>query len=194
MKKMKTKQWYEASVKRVVTNDEGKEVKITEGYLIDAVTYEDAETRVYLEMESMGSNEFTFTLKKSNIAEIVPSGDENDDRYYKAKVAIVDADELTGKEKRVNQYILVSAKDINTALAYLDKNFSTYIVPYEICNISDTKIVDVFEYTEIVTEFNPMITYEPNTKVSYGGEIVLLVDGGVYSWEDFNALIGICAG
>ena len=194
MKKMKTKQWYEASVKRVVINDKGKETKVTEGYLIDAVTYEDAETRVYLEMESIGSSEFTFTLKKSNVAEIVPSEDENDDRWYKAKIAIIDADELTGKEKRVNQHILVAAKDINTALVYLDKNFSTYIVPYEICSISDTKIVEVYPYSEVVTEFNPMITYEPNTKVSYGGEVVLLVDGGIYSWEDFNALIGVCAG
>ena len=157
MKKMQTKQWYEAKVKLVRINEKGKEVKVSESYLIDAVTYEDAETRVYLEMESMGISVFTFSLTRSNISEVLPSEDESDDRWYKGKVAIIDADELTGKEKRVNQYVLVAAKDIDTALSYLGNSFSTYIVPYEICSISDTKIVDVYPYSEI-TESNTTVT------------------------------------
>lgn len=139
--------WFECKVKYVKTGEDGKEKKVSETYLVDAVSYTEAEARIYTELETFIQGAFIISaLKKSNIIEIVPSTDESDDRWYKGKVAILDADELTGKEKRVNQYSLVAAKDINTALIYLDKSFSTYIVPYEIAGISDTSIMDVYPY------------------------------------------------
>ena len=39
-------------------------------------------------------------LKKSNITELVESNDGNDDKWFKAKVAIIDADQISGKEKK----------------------------------------------------------------------------------------------
>ncbi len=139
--------WFEAKVKYIKTGDDGKEKKVSETYIVDAVSYTEAESRIYIELESFIQGIFSISaLKKSNISEIVSSDNENDDRWYKGKVAVLDADELTGKEKRTNLYVLVAAKDINTALAYLDKSFSTYIVPYEISGISDTNVIDVYPY------------------------------------------------
>ncbi len=144
---MTTHTWFECKVKYVKTGDDGKESKVSETYLIDAVSYTEAEARIYTELEAFIQGPFIISaLKKSNIGEIIPSEDENDDRWYKGKIAVLDADELTGKEKRTNLYSLVAAKDINTALVYLDKSFSTYIVPYEIASISDTNIIDVYPY------------------------------------------------
>ena len=85
-------------------------------------------------------------LKKSNITELVESNDGNDDKWFKAKVAIIDADQISGKEKKSNQYYLVAGADIDSALANLHKSLSTYVVPFEISSLADTNIMDVFPY------------------------------------------------
>lgn len=139
--------WFEAKVKYIKVSEDGRERKVNELYLLDAMTYTEAEGRVIKEMEALIQGDYYITsLKKSNISEIVPSEDENDDRWYKAKVAFIDADEVSGKEKKSNQYYLVAASDIKRAIENLDKSLSTFVVPYEIASISDTLFLDVFPY------------------------------------------------
>ena len=74
------------------------------------------------------------------------SNDGNDDKWFKAKVAIIDADQISGKEKKSHQYYLVAGADIERALVNLQKSLSTYVVPFEISSLTDTNIMDVFPY------------------------------------------------
>ena len=144
-----TANWFEAKVKYIKINENGREKKVNEAYLLDAMSYTEAESRITHEMESVIKGDYYISsLKKSNITELVPSEDENDDRWYKAKVNIIDADEVSGKGKSTAQYYLVEAADTDRALENLKKNLSTFVVPYEIANISDTKFIDVFPYLE----------------------------------------------
>ena len=158
-----TANWFEVKVKYLKTNEDGREKKITEAYLLDAMSYTEAESRTMHEMESIISGEYQISsLKKSNITEIVNSEDENDDRWYKSKVLIIDAEEVSGKEKASAQYYLVAASDIRTAMDNLEKALSTYVVPYEISSITDTLFMDVFPYftdeenTEIPENLKPL--------------------------------------
>lgn len=142
-----TANWFEAKVKYVKVNEDGREKKVNEAYLLDALSYTEAESRIMHEMESVIKGDYYISsLKKSNITELVPSDDETDDRWYKAKIAIIDADEVSGKEKSSYQYYLVAASNINRALENLEKSLSTFVVPYEICNVADTQFMDVFPY------------------------------------------------
>lgn len=142
-----TANWFEAKVKYVKVNEDGREKKVNEAYLLDALSYTEAESRIMHEMESVIKGDYYISsLKKSNITELVPSDDETDDRWYKAKIAIIDADEVSGKEKSSYQYYLVAASNINRALENLEKSLSTFVVPYEICSLSDTNFVDVIRY------------------------------------------------
>ena len=142
-----TANWFEAKVKYVKVNEDGYEKKGNEAYLLDAMSYTEAESRIIHEMESIISGDYYIsTLKKSNITELVPSEDENDDRWYKAKVAIIDVDEVSGKEKSSAQYYLIAAANIQRALENLERSLSSFVVPYEIQSIADTTIMDVFPY------------------------------------------------
>lgn len=139
--------WFEGKVKYVKVGEDGRERKVTEAYLLDAMSYTEAESRIVEEMGSIVRGEFWISnLKKSNITEVVSSEDENDDRWYKAKVAIVDADEVSCREKRSFQYYLVAASDTGKALENLNKALSTFVVPCEVVSISDTQFVDVFPW------------------------------------------------
>lgn len=142
-----TANWFEAKVKYIKVNEDGREKKVNEAYLLDALSYTEAESRIMHEMESVIKGDYYISsLKKSNVTELVPSEDETDDRWYKAKVAIIDADEVSGKEKSSYQYYLVAAANINRALQNLEKSLSTFVVPYEIASIADTLFMDVFPY------------------------------------------------
>ena len=102
-----TANWFEGKVKYMRVDEDGRKRKVMEMYLVDAMSYTEAEARIIEEMELVVRGEYYIpSLKKSNINEVVSSEDENDDRWYKAKVAIVDADEVSGKEKRSFQYYL----------------------------------------------------------------------------------------
>lgn len=139
--------WFEAKVKYVKVEEDGKEKKVSELYLLDAVSYTEAESRITEELRKMIKGNFNIVgLKKSNITELVESNDENDDKWFRSTVAIIDADQISGKEKKSNQYFLVAGSDINSALSNLQKSLSTYVVPFEIPSVKDTNFVDVFPY------------------------------------------------
>lgn len=165
-----TANWFEAKVKYVKVSEDGREKKVNESYLLDALSYTEAESRIMHEMESLIKGEYYISgLKKSNITELVLSEDENDDRWYKAKVAIIDADEVSGKEKSSSQYYLIAAANINRALENLEKSLSTFVVPYEITGIADTSFMDVFPYfseeaTDIPANLKPLKKEETETE------------------------------
>ena len=139
--------WFEAKVKYMKTDQEGHASKATEGYLVDALTYTEAEAVIVKNMQDVVSGEYVLaSLKKSNISEIVWSEDENDDRWYKAKVVIMDIDAISGKEKSTPRYFLVAAHNIDIALKNLKENLSTFSVDCEISSVSDTNFMDVYRY------------------------------------------------
>lgn len=142
-----TANWFECKIKYTKVTEEGKEKKVSEMYLLDAMSYTEAESRITGALASMIQGDFYIAgLKKSNITELVESNDESDDKWYKAKIGIIDADQISGKEKKSNQYFLVAGANINSALANLEKSLSTYVVPFEIDAIADTAFMDVFPY------------------------------------------------
>ena len=134
-----TANWFEAKVKYVKVGEDGKEKKMSELYLLDAMSYTEAESRITENLREMIQGDFY-------IVGLVESNDGNDDKWFKAKVAIIDADQISGKEKKSNQYYLVAGADIDSALANLHKSLSTYVVPFEISSLADTNIMDVFPY------------------------------------------------
>jgi hypothetical protein len=139
--------WFEGKVKYIRIGEDGRERKVAEVYLLDAMSYTEAESRIIREMEGITSGEFWITgLKKSNVTEVVYTTDVNDDRWYKAKVAIVDADEVSGREKRSFLYYLVAASDASRALENLNKALETFVVPWEVVGVSDSQVADVFHY------------------------------------------------
>lgn len=139
--------WFECKVKYVKIDDDGRERKVSEVYLVDAVTFTDAETRIIQQMQTMVRGEFMVdNIKKSNIVEIFPH--ENGEWWFKAKIGIVTIDENAGKEKKINNYFLVAADDIKQALQRLEEGLSYILVPYQTTSLAVSTIVDVFPYFE----------------------------------------------
>ena len=137
--------WYECKVKYRKTDDIGTQKVTTEPYLVDALSYTEAETRINEEMSAYISEEFKITnIKMANYAEIHPF--ENADRWFKSKVSLMAYDEESGKERRSNMYILVQANDVKEAydntIAIMKNTMGDYTIPA----IAESPIMDVFPY------------------------------------------------
>ena len=137
--------WFECKAIYVKIDDDGRERKVSESYLFDAVSYTDAEARVTEQLATMVRGEFVVgSIRKSNIIEIFPH--ENGEWWWKVKIGIVTIDEKAGKEKMINNYFLVAADDIKSALQRTEEALSYILVPYQTTAITRSNIFDVFPY------------------------------------------------
>ena len=137
-------QWIEVKVRYDKKTESGKTVKVTDPYLVDAVSCTEAEARVVEEMTSFVNDFNVLNVGKTKISEIF--WDETGDRFYKVKVNFITLDEKTAVEKRSASYILVQASTFADALANFNKGMKGTMADYEIESIAETKIVDVYRY------------------------------------------------
>ena len=139
--------WFECKVKYMKIDQGGHERKVNDSYLLDAVSFTDAETRIFQQMQVLTNGEFqVVNIKKSNITEII--SDDNGEWWYKAKISLITIDEEAGREKKVNNYVLVMADDINDGLKKLEKGLEYMLVPYVVTSIALSPIAEVFPYFE----------------------------------------------
>ncbi|MCY2687649.1 DUF4494 domain-containing protein [Salinimicrobium sp. TH3] len=137
--------WYECKVKYRKTHETGEQKVSTDTYLLDAVSYTEAESRITEEMKAYTSEEFRITnLKMANFSEVHPF--ENSDRWFKSKVSLVALDEESGKERKTNIYLLVQANDIKEAFENTTKVMADTMGDYTIPSITESPILDVFPY------------------------------------------------
>jgi len=139
--------WFECKVKYEKTADDGKIVKVTEAYLIDALTFTEAEERTIEEMKPFISGEFEVSnIKRTRISEMFFN--ENGDKWYRSKVNFITIDEEKGIEKRVGQTMMVQASDMKDALNGIIEGMKGTLADYEIASITETLIMDVFRYAK----------------------------------------------
>ncbi len=135
--------WYECRVKFEKTLENGTQKKVTEVYLVDAMSFTEAENRIIEEMTPFISGEFEVSaVKKDRIAEmfIDPEGD----KWYRAKVMFITLDEKSGAEKKAASTMLVQAKDFQMAVKNLEDGMKGTMSDWEINTISETTIMDVY--------------------------------------------------
>jgi len=137
--------WFECTAKYSKMDENGREKSVSETYLLDAVSFTEAETRIYKELVSMVSGEFSVTrISRTKLAEVIPS--EAGDRWYKAKVTFITFDEESGKEKRVSQFVLVFSDTVRNAYDQVIEAMKGMMADFEIGGITESPIVDVFPY------------------------------------------------
>jgi hypothetical protein len=137
--------WFECKVKYQKIDENGRERPVNENFLLDAVSFTDAETRIIAMMQTMVRGEFAVTdIRKSKIAEVFPF--EAGEWWYRATINLVAIDEEAGREKKLRSVYLIQADDIREALDRLDESLSFLIVPYVVSSLAVSTIADVFPY------------------------------------------------
>ena len=139
--------WIETKVRYEKTLENGAKKMVNEPYLVDALSFSEAEARITEEIAPYMQGDFSVSaVKKTNISEIFFGEDTSADKYYKIKAAFVYIDERTLVEKRSNANYLVQAKDLVDALNSFQAGMKGTMADYEIVSVSETAIMDVYSY------------------------------------------------
>ena len=181
----KTATFFECKIRYEKVMEDGLQKKVTEQYVVNALSFSEAEQRITEEMSAYISGEFEITdVKKAQYKEIffmsdgakmfhnevdemtrsMQKGDKKKaeevfhrpleqqnnlaSRWYKAKLMFITIDEKTEKEKRSAVVYLVEATSLDNAVQNINVVMDGTMIDYEKSNISETKIMDVFEYAQ----------------------------------------------
>ncbi len=137
--------WYSCKIQYLKQFDDGKMKIVSEEYLIDAVSFTDAEARIYKCISDTISDFNIASVRKTNIKDVFNFDDC--EVWYRCKMSYLSIDESGGgKEKRVNSYMLVSADTPKQAYERLQESLASMIVPFDITDVNLTTIIDVFPY------------------------------------------------
>ncbi len=150
------KTWFICKAKYQKENEDGIIKNATEPYLIDAFSYTEAESRIYEVLENMISGEFAITqITKTNLTDVFFF--EGCDIWYKCKIVYHVSDGESEKEKKVTNFMLVSAADVKDAFDKLQESLNNMLVTFSIASIIESSIVEVFPYNSEDKELNEEI-------------------------------------
>ena len=149
----RTAEWFECKIRYEKVMEDGLQKRVTENYVVDALSFSEAEERIIEEMSSYISGEFDVVdIKKATYKEIFFSDADMADKWYKAKLQFITIDEKTEKEKRSSVTYLVQAGSLKGAVANVESVMGTTMIDYVIASVAETTLMDVFEYGKQQTQ------------------------------------------
>ncbi|MDR2809367.1 MAG: DUF4494 domain-containing protein [Tannerellaceae bacterium] len=138
--------WFECKVSYEKILENGIQKKVTEPYLVDALSFTEAEARIIEEMRPYITGEFTVTdIKRARFSEIFFN--ENGDRFYRIKVFFITLDEKSGAEKKSASQMLAQASTLKDAIAVMEDGMKGTMADYTIAMVTETALLDIFPYT-----------------------------------------------
>lgn len=155
------KNWFEVKVKFNKTGEDGKEQKVSEVYLFDAVSFTEAEARTFKEIQEASeveeivvdnikmtkSKDFVVdAIKKSKIVEVFAY--DSGEYWFRIVVEMIIFNEGAKKEQKEKENYLILADDIEQALTRINKSLDSSVVPYVINSVSISNIIDIFKHIE----------------------------------------------
>ena len=139
--------YFECGIRYEKLLENGMQKKVTEQYIVDALSFTEAEQRITKEMGCYINGDFEVVTEKiTNYSQLVKSDNAQADKWYKVKINYIQTDERTEKEKKTATYLLVQAKDIDDARRMTNKYMDGTVVDWDCEAVSETKIMDVFFY------------------------------------------------
>lgn len=138
--------WFECKVTYEKMMENGMQKRVTEPYLVDALSFTEAEARIIEEVQPFVTGDFTVAdIKRAKISEIFFN--ESGDRFFKFRVGFITLDERTGAEKRTMATMIAQACTMEEATEVLKEGMKNTMADYTISSTSETMLMDVFPWT-----------------------------------------------
>lgn len=135
---------FEVGVRMERILENGKVAKVVEQFIVDALSFTEAETRIISEVGAYGTDIEVLTMKRSRCTELV--GDGSKEKWFKAKVNYITINEKTEKERKTPYYYFVNAETIADAKSKVDDFFKETLIDYSIATLDETKVLEVFRH------------------------------------------------
>jgi hypothetical protein len=158
--------WFECKISYEKIADDGVQKKITEPYLVDALSFTEAEARIIEEMRPYINGDFTvMDIRRARYAEMFLNDDG--DRFYKVKIHLITLDEKSGAEKKTSIQMLAQAATLQDAINVIDSGMKDTLADYVIAAVAETALIDVFPYVADTTSvINPVTEEQPEEEAA----------------------------
>ncbi len=138
--------WFECKIKYDKMLETGMQKSVTEPYLVDALSFTEAEARIIQEIKPYISGEFSVSdIKRVKYTESFFN--ETGDRYFKARLFFITLDEKSGAEKKTGINMLVQATLLKEAVEIVETEMKKTMIDYTFASVAETAIMDVFPYS-----------------------------------------------
>ena len=176
--------WFTVKVKYTKQMDNGALKRVSEPYLLAAMTFTDAEARIYEELGALIRGEFNVVgIARTELNDIFAYDDA--ETWYKCRVRYENFDADSEKSKKVTQNFLVSANNVKEAYERIQESLKTLMVDFEIPSIVYSPIVDIFPYNEdLDREISRRPIEEEEEPISNAGKVVYSASGSDVEDED----------
>lgn len=139
------KVWFTCKVKYQKEDEQGRMKNVTETYLTDALSFTEAEAKIYEEIGQRVMGEFQVTsISKSKIVDVFEYPDA--DTFYQAKVTYMVADADSGKEKKVTNLMLVHAANVRDAWDRIHESLNNMLVTFLVPEVKESPVLEVFHH------------------------------------------------
>lgn len=157
--------WYQVKARLERVQDDGTQKIVSENYLVQAFSFGMAEGAIQKEIAPFASGEFDIVaVARKNYSEIITDkfgfsridgearrilgqndASTNPNKWFKCKLNFITLDERSGKEKKTSQFFLVNANTAMTAHELVDEFMMSSVADYEVEQVDETKILEVFK-------------------------------------------------
>ncbi len=139
--------WFTVRVKYTKQLENGTLKRVTEPYLLAAMTFTDAEARIYEELGSYIRGEFMVVgIARTDLSDIFQY--EDSATWFKCKITYGIEEEDGDKKKKVAQNFLVSAPDVKEAYGRMEESLAGLMIDYQVLSIVSSPIVEIFPYRD----------------------------------------------
>ena len=139
--------WFVSKIRYEKTMANGMVKRVCEPYLVDGLSFTEAEARTIEKLQPSMSGEFLISdISRAKYAEVVFSNDSKADRWFNARLAFITLDEHSGSEKKAKSNILIQAADFDSAKSSIVEHMKGTMSDYVIDKIEETPIIDCFPY------------------------------------------------
>lgn len=126
-------------------DEQGRTKNVTETYLVDALSFTEAEAKIYEEVGQRIMGEFQVTgISKSRVTDVFEYPDA--DTFFQAKVVYFVADADSGKEKKVTNLMLVTANDVKHAFERIFESLNNMLVTFTVPEVKESPVLEVFHH------------------------------------------------
>ena len=138
--------WHECRIKYETQDEQGKLKRVSEAYLVDAMTYTEVEARILKEQGNNMSGEYVISnIKRVRLAEVLPDPVNEDDPWFTLRYSMISVDEVSGKEKKKNYSSVIQANSCEKAIKRFDEYMNGSVSDYDILAVSRSVIVSCYK-------------------------------------------------
>lgn len=136
--------YFETKVRFEKRMENGAVKKVAEPYLVDALSFTEAEAKITKAVRPYISGDFTVeAVKKTKIVDIFKSSGGG--YWYLVKVAFISVDEKTGEDKKTVSQYYVQSNDFEGAVENFNESMEGTMGDWEIVSVTQTQILDVYQ-------------------------------------------------